>query len=89
MSDDRDELRSLAELSHMLERLATALAIQGTDRDLAASELVDLAAGHREAAAIALAYALRTSEREPGDVPEKAVLLLRLALSPAHWNKRG
>lgn len=88
MTGDRDELRSLAELSHLLERLATALAIQGTNADLAADELVDLAAGHREAAAIALSYALRTSERQPGDIPEKAVLLLRLALSPAHWNKR-
>lgn len=88
MSEEGDELRSLAELSHLIERLATALAIQGANRDLAARELVDLAAGHREAAAIALSYALRTAEREPGDVPEKAVLLLRLALSPAHWNRR-
>lgn len=87
MTGQGEDLRALAALSHMLERLATALAIQGADQAMAADELVDLAAGHREAAAIALSYALRTAEREPGDIPETAALLLRLALSPPHWHK--
>lgn len=82
-----DELREMAERSHLIERLASALAIQGGATARAADELVDLAAGSREALAIALSYALRTADREPGDVPEQTVHLLRLALSPAHWRR--
>lgn len=84
-----DELRRLADLSHLVERLASALVIQGTHEHLAAAELVDLAAGHREAVAIAFAYALRTAERDPGDVPARAVELLRAALAPALWRDGG
>ena len=82
---DHNELQLMAELSHLIERLASALAIQGAPEGTAADELVDLAGGHREALAIALSYALRTADRDPGDVPDQVVRLLRLALSPRHW----
>lgn len=85
---DRDELQDLADRSHLIQRLASALVIQRSAPAMAADELVDLAGGHREALAIALSYALRTADRDPGEVPEQVVELLRLALSPAHWGRR-
>lgn len=82
---DRDELTVLSDLSHAIDRLAMAFAAQRADHELAARELVGLAAGQRAALAIALSYALRTSERDPGFEPEQAVLMLRLALSAPFW----
>ncbi|MGI8794441.1 MAG: hypothetical protein ACR2H3_14920 [Acidimicrobiales bacterium] len=86
---DGNDMEALAELSHAIERLAFAFVRQNLRADLAVPQLVELAAGDRAAAAMALSYALRTAEREDGPEPEEAVTMLRLALSPRFWRTGG
>jgi len=57
----------LAALSHDLEKLALALSADRVDGRVVSNEIIDLAAGEREAAAIALSYLLR--RRSLGEVP--------------------
>ena len=63
----------LAALSHDLEKLALTLTSDGVDGRVVSNELIDLAAGEREAAAIALSYLLR--RRSLGEVPPEPPVL--------------
>ncbi len=62
------DLQRLAELSHTIDKLTVALCRREKDDRLIEVQIVQLADGEREAAAMALAYALR--RRELGDVSE-------------------
>lgn len=62
------DLERLAELSHTIDKLTVALCRREKDDRLIEVQIVQLADGEREAAAMALAYALR--RRELGDVGE-------------------
>ena len=63
----------LAALSHDLEKLALTLVADGVDGRVVADELVQQAAGEREAAAIALSYLLR--RQTLGEVPPEPPVL--------------
>lgn len=71
------DLGRLAELSHTLDRVAVALCRDDPDDRRIELYLEELAAGEREAAAIALSYALRRRELE-GSTPlnDRAVAAL-------------
>ncbi len=62
------DLVHLAELSHTIDKLTVALCRREADDRLIEVQIVTLADGEREAAAMALAYALR--RRELGDTSE-------------------
>ena len=71
------DLVRLADLSHILDRVALALCRDDPDDRRVELYLEELAAGEREAAAIALSYALRRRELEgPEPVNERAVAAL-------------
>ncbi|HEX4978866.1 MAG TPA: hypothetical protein VFV35_02265 [Acidimicrobiales bacterium] len=61
------DLDDLAALSHVLERLALALAEERMAVAPAAQELLTAAAGQREALAVALSYLLRRRSLATGD----------------------
>ena len=61
------DFSELAALSHDLEKVALTMASDGLDGRFVADELVEQAAGEREAAAIALSYLLR--RQTLGDEP--------------------
>ena len=60
------DLQRLAELSHTIDNLTVALCRREKDERLIEVQIMQLADGEREAAAMALAYALR--RRELGDL---------------------
>jgi len=60
------DLQRLAELSHTIDERTVALCRREKDERLIEVQIVQLADGEREAAAMALAYALR--RRELGDL---------------------
>ena len=62
------DLVRLADLSHTLDRVALALCLDDPDDRRIELYLEELAAGEREAVAIALSYALRRRELE-GQTP--------------------
>jgi hypothetical protein len=71
------DLARLAELSHQLDRVARALCAEDPDDRRIELYLEELADGEREAAAIALSYALRRRELEgPDPVNERTVAAL-------------
>ena len=71
------DLRRLAELSHQLDRVALALCAEDPDDRRIELYLEAMAGGEREAAAIALSYALRRRELEgPDPVNERAAAAL-------------
>jgi hypothetical protein len=80
VSDDEGYER-LAELSHAIDRAALA-ACRTDPVDLSVEQsILDLAAGQREALAVALSYALRRREREgPTQLNDRAVAALANAL---------
>ena len=63
---------ALAELSHGIERVALTLAEEALDTRLIAHELVSVAAGQREALALALSYVFRKDAL--GTFEDKAAL---------------
>ena len=63
----------LAALSHDLEKLALTRTADGVDGRIVSDELIEHAAGEREAAAIALSYLLR--RRSLGEVPPEPPVL--------------
>ena len=63
----------LAALSHDLEKLALTRTADGVDGRVVSDELVEHAAGEREAAAIALSYLLR--RKSLGEVPPEPPVL--------------
>ncbi len=60
------DMQRLAELSHTIDKLTVALCRREKDERLIEVQIVQLADGEREAAAVALSYALR--RRELGDL---------------------
>ena len=79
----------LAALSHSLERLALALANDDPDEKRAAAELHAVAAGEREALALALSYLFRRQELgDDSEAVTRAIVLLTTALwdMPHHSN---
>lgn len=71
------DLQRLAELSHTLDRVATALCRDDPDDRRVERYLEDLAEGEREAVALALSYALRRRELEgPEEINDKTIATL-------------
>ena len=75
------DMAALAQLSHALDRVALVLAENDPDDGRIQRYLVELAAGQREAVAIALSYALRRHALEgPSAAVDRAANRLRAAL---------